>query len=348
MTWVALKSLTERRMRAALTALAIVLGVAMIAGSLILTDTIDRAFTNIFGSILHPDRPRGPRRRRWWTGRSPGRRRSRPTCCRASRPCPGVEAAAGSLVDFSGTGNTAKILDRDGEVISGNMPSFGFGIDPSHERFNPLTGSRGRTGRPAPARSWSTPATASGNGFARRRHRPDRRGRPGARVHRHRHRPLRRRRLAWAARPSPSSTSPPPARCSARPASTPIQVAAEPGDLRRRSWPRRIEAVLPPGAELATGEEQAAARQGGRLRGDHLHPRHPAGLRRHRPVRRRLRHLQHPLDHGRPALARARHAAHPRRIAPAGAAVGDRRGRRHRPGGLARRDSASASSSPRA
>ena len=50
MTWVALKSLAERRMRAALTALAIVLGVAMIAGSLILTDTIDRAFTNIFGS----------------------------------------------------------------------------------------------------------------------------------------------------------------------------------------------------------------------------------------------------------------------------------------------------------
>ena len=50
MTWVALKSLCERRTRAALTALAIVLGVAMIAGSLILTDTIDRAFTNIFSS----------------------------------------------------------------------------------------------------------------------------------------------------------------------------------------------------------------------------------------------------------------------------------------------------------
>ena len=33
MTWIALKSIAERRMRAALTALAIVLGVAMIAGS---------------------------------------------------------------------------------------------------------------------------------------------------------------------------------------------------------------------------------------------------------------------------------------------------------------------------
>ena len=50
MTWVALKSLAERRVRAVLTALAIVLGVAMVAGSFILTDTIDRAFTNIFSS----------------------------------------------------------------------------------------------------------------------------------------------------------------------------------------------------------------------------------------------------------------------------------------------------------
>ena len=50
MTWVSLKSLMERRTRAVLTAMAIVLGVAMIAGSLILTDTIDRAFTDVFGA----------------------------------------------------------------------------------------------------------------------------------------------------------------------------------------------------------------------------------------------------------------------------------------------------------
>ena len=50
MTWASLKSLMERRTRAMLTAMAIVLGVAMIAGSLILTDTIDRAFTNVFGA----------------------------------------------------------------------------------------------------------------------------------------------------------------------------------------------------------------------------------------------------------------------------------------------------------
>ena len=37
-----------------LTALAIVLGMAMIAGSLILTDTIDSAFTKIFSSSYTP------------------------------------------------------------------------------------------------------------------------------------------------------------------------------------------------------------------------------------------------------------------------------------------------------
>ena len=135
MTWIGLKSMAERRVRAVLTALAIVLGVAMVAGSLILTDTIDRAFTNIFSStytqtdlVVRGD----PVVDDAFAGT--------PTVSADLLPriqaLPGVEAATGSLVDFSGTGNTAKILGRDGEVIGGNMPSFGFGVDPSQERFN--------------------------------------------------------------------------------------------------------------------------------------------------------------------------------------------------------------------
>ena len=343
MTWVALKSLAERRMRAALTALAIVLGVAMVAGSFILTDTIDRAFTNIFGStytqtdlVVRGDAVVDEA----FAGT--------PTVSADLLPrieaLPGVEAAAGSLVNFSGTGNTAKILDRDGEVIGGNMPSFGFGVDPSQERFNPLRLTSGH---------W---ASGSGEVGRRRRHgvrqrhrgrrrRPDRRGRPGARVHRDRHRPLRRRR--------------PPRRRDHRRLRRPHgprgarqdRLRRHPGrgragDLRRRAGPPHRGRPAP-GRRAGDRRGAGRPRQGGGLRGDRVHPRHPAGLRRHRPVRGRLRHLQHPLDHGGPALARARHAAHPRRIAPAGAAVGGRRGRRHRPGGLAGRDSASASSSPR-
>ena len=48
------------------------------------------------------------------------------------------------------------------------------------------------------------------------------------------------------------------------------------------------------------------------------------------PVRRRVRHLQHALDHGRPARARVRDAAHGRRVAPAGARLGHSRGARDR------------------
>ena len=47
MIGVALKGLLGRKLRTVLTALAIVLGVAMISGTYILTDTITSAFTSI-------------------------------------------------------------------------------------------------------------------------------------------------------------------------------------------------------------------------------------------------------------------------------------------------------------
>ena len=56
MTAVALKGLLGRKLRSVLTGLAIVLGVAMISGTYILTDTINRAFTNVFNvSYRHTD-----------------------------------------------------------------------------------------------------------------------------------------------------------------------------------------------------------------------------------------------------------------------------------------------------
>ena len=56
MTVVALKGLFARRLRAVLTALAIVLGVAMVSGSFVLTDTISKAFDTIFtSSYSHTD-----------------------------------------------------------------------------------------------------------------------------------------------------------------------------------------------------------------------------------------------------------------------------------------------------
>ena len=45
---VALKALARRKLRAVLTAFAIILGVTMVSGTYVLTDTIDKAFSNIF------------------------------------------------------------------------------------------------------------------------------------------------------------------------------------------------------------------------------------------------------------------------------------------------------------
>ena len=56
MTAVALKGLLGRKLRSVLTGLAIVLGVAMISGTYILTDTINQAFINVINvSYRHTD-----------------------------------------------------------------------------------------------------------------------------------------------------------------------------------------------------------------------------------------------------------------------------------------------------
>ncbi len=47
----ALKGLLGRKLRTALTAIAIVLGVTMVSGTYVLTDSIDKAFDSIFTDI---------------------------------------------------------------------------------------------------------------------------------------------------------------------------------------------------------------------------------------------------------------------------------------------------------
>jgi putative ABC transport system permease protein len=145
LTRVALRGLLGRKFRAVLTALAIVLGVAMVSGTYVLTDTIDKAFNQIFSeSYAGTDAV--------VTGKEPdisfqGETVETPPVPAALleevRKVDGVEVAAGSIIDES----AAKILDRDGDAISGNgSPTFGFGLDTSPEasRFNPLNLLEGR------------------------------------------------------------------------------------------------------------------------------------------------------------------------------------------------------------
>ena len=140
---VALRGLAGRKLRAFLTALAIVLGVAMVSGTFVLTDMIDRAFNDIFTqSYANTDA--------YISGKSPGFTfegdQVTPPSVSASilpavRRLPDVQAAAGTVADDAVT----KIIDRKGKPITtGGAPTFGFGIDYSEPRFNPLKLTAGR------------------------------------------------------------------------------------------------------------------------------------------------------------------------------------------------------------
>jgi len=142
---VSLRGLLGRKLRAVLTAVAIVLGVAMISGTYILTDTIDRAFTTLFtesyagtdavvtgrGLDISID------------GESPPSPPVDTSLLDTVRGVEGVALATGTVLDERNT----KILTSEGKSVSSEgAPTFGFGIDtaPELDRFNPLSVLEGR------------------------------------------------------------------------------------------------------------------------------------------------------------------------------------------------------------
>ena len=141
MIGVALKGLLGRKLRAALTAVAIVLGVAMISGTYVLTDTIKAAFGTVFTQVYkNTDAV--------ITGKSAiGGRNDRivlpslpQSLLTRVRALPGVDVAEGGIDD------QAKLVGRDDKVISrGGAPNLAFSVNPSgDQRFNPLVLSSGR------------------------------------------------------------------------------------------------------------------------------------------------------------------------------------------------------------
>jgi len=136
---VALRGLAGRKFRAVATALAIVLGVAMVSGTFVLTDTIDKAFSTIFEeSYAGTDAVVSSKAAEIsFQGDSAEVEPVSQSLLATVRGVESVDAATGSVVDESAT----KILDKKGKAINTQgAPSFGFGIDPSPalSRFNPL------------------------------------------------------------------------------------------------------------------------------------------------------------------------------------------------------------------
>jgi putative ABC transport system permease protein len=134
---VALRGLAGRKLRAALTAVAIVLGVAMVSGTYVLTDTIDKAFDNIFqDSYANTDAVvSGKAADINFQGESAETPPIPAGLLQQVKEAPDVAAATGVVADDSNT----KILTKQGKAVNTNgAPSFGFGIDPAQSRFNPL------------------------------------------------------------------------------------------------------------------------------------------------------------------------------------------------------------------
>ncbi len=138
MTAFALKSLGARKLRAVLTAIAIVLGVAMIAGTYILTDTIKSAFGTVFQEVYkRTDIVISARSAIEEEGENeravpPAFSESLLTQVRALK---GVQEAQGGIT------STAQLVGRDGKVLStGGAPGLAFSVHPhGDQRFNPLT-----------------------------------------------------------------------------------------------------------------------------------------------------------------------------------------------------------------
>jgi putative ABC transport system permease protein len=141
---VALRGMAGRKLRATLTAVAIVLGVAMMSGAFVLTDTIDKAFKTIFAeSYAGTDSVvTGKEIGISFEGESAEAPPIPDEILERVRQVEGVEVASGSVQDLQ-----TKLLRPDGEAIdTGNSPAFAFGVEtgPEVDRFNPLDLVEGR------------------------------------------------------------------------------------------------------------------------------------------------------------------------------------------------------------
>jgi putative ABC transport system permease protein len=135
MLTVALKGLAGRKVRASLTAIAIVVGVAMISGTYILTDTINNGFNTIVtNSYKNADVViSGEAAFKNTNGNGVETPTFPASVLTDVKKLPDVAAAAGSV-----TSDSTKLIGKDGKVVdTGGAPSLGFSVDPKEQQFNP-------------------------------------------------------------------------------------------------------------------------------------------------------------------------------------------------------------------
>jgi putative ABC transport system permease protein len=134
MIGVALKGLAGRKVRSLLTALAVVIGVSMVSGTFILTDTMQKSFSGLFSaSSAHTDAViRGKEIVKDSTN---GSGVTIPASLLTKvRALPEVAAAAGDVSPQEA--HAADIIGRDGKKAA--MESVAGSYDPAYGRFSPL------------------------------------------------------------------------------------------------------------------------------------------------------------------------------------------------------------------
>jgi putative ABC transport system permease protein len=132
---VALKGLLGRKLRSALSAMAIVLGVAMISGTYVLTDTINGSFNSLYKDIYKGTDA-------FVAARSPIKQDqntlppSIPESLLAKvRAVKDVRVADGGVQSFP-----VSIIGKNGKIIAnGGAPNLGFSVNPRISQFNTLT-----------------------------------------------------------------------------------------------------------------------------------------------------------------------------------------------------------------
>ena len=142
MTRFALRGILGRKLRTALTAVAIVLGVAMISGTYVLTDSIDQAFERIFNDIREGSNAVISGKSEFEL--SDGSGVTEPSFDESLLPevqaLPAVAEAEGSV-----DSETTQLIGDDGKaVVYGGAPNLGFSIANPSSPFNPLTLVEGR------------------------------------------------------------------------------------------------------------------------------------------------------------------------------------------------------------
>lgn len=140
MTRFALKGLLGRKLRTFLSAFAIVLGVATVSGTYVLTDSIDKAFDSIFTQVREGSNVVISGKAAFNLSDESGIQEPSfdESLLEKVRALPGVAQAEGSV------DGEAQLIGKDGKaIVYGGAPNLGFSIANADSPFNPLALVRG-------------------------------------------------------------------------------------------------------------------------------------------------------------------------------------------------------------